>query len=152
MLDLSIRCLFEAASSVSAREIGRKAGLVPRRTVSRYTHPMSGRRIPVDDQQIRETQQQRNPLRVLREAPVAHLAVAEMPLHIQERMLHLRLHRPLAALRLLKKLLPARPSLLQVVLQLRKTRALHRSTLIERKHEVLSHNRTSEVCVQDRQQ
>ena len=41
---------------------------------------------------------QRDALRVLRQSPVAHLTVPEAPLHIQERMLHLRPHRCLALL------------------------------------------------------
>ena len=63
---------------------------------SRLGRPMgralSGR-VAASDEQIREPEQQRDALRVLRQSPVAHLTVPEAPLHIQERMLHLRPHR-----------------------------------------------------------
>ena len=58
---------------------------------------LSGR-VAASDEQIREPEQQRDALRVLRQSPVAHLTVPEAPLHIQERMLYLRPHRCLALL------------------------------------------------------
>ena len=65
--------------------------LLPRRPASGgQTTPLSSRRVAAGDQQIREPQQQRDALPVLCHAPVAHLGVAEVPLHVQERMLNLR--------------------------------------------------------------
>ena len=66
--------------------------------VSTDTNPMSGGRIAASDEKIGETKQHRDALRVLRQAPVAHLGIAEVALHIQERVLHLRPNRRFALL------------------------------------------------------
>ena len=83
----------------SERAISASIRLLPRRPASGgQTTPLSSRRVAAGDQQIREPQQQRDALPVLCHAPVAHLGVAEVPLHVQERMLNLRPHRRLALL------------------------------------------------------
>ena len=73
------------------------SGSRPRAAHGRMGPALSGR-VAASDEQIREPEQQRDALRVLRQSPVAHLTVPEAPLHIQERMLHLRPHRCLALL------------------------------------------------------
>ena len=52
----------------------------------------SGRYAAASNQQISESWQQCQPLRVLGQTPIAHLGVSEAPLHIQERMLHFGTH------------------------------------------------------------
>ena len=64
------------------------SGSRPRGAHGRMGPALSGR-VAASDEQIREPEQQRDALRVLRQSPVAHLTVPEAPLHIQERMLHL---------------------------------------------------------------
>ena len=61
-------------------------------TTCRRIHPASGRYAAASNQQISEPQQQRQPLRVLGQTPIAHLGVSEAPLHVQERMLHFGTH------------------------------------------------------------
>ena len=56
--------------------------------ICRRIHPASGRYAAARNQQISEPQQQRQPLRVFGQTPIAHLGVSEVPLHVQERMLH----------------------------------------------------------------
>ena len=71
----------------SERAISASIRLLPRRPASGgQTTPLSSRRVAAGDQQIREPQQQRDALPVLCHAPVAHLGVAEVPLHVQERL------------------------------------------------------------------
>ena len=50
------------------------------------------RQLTLRRQQITQPEQQRQPLHVLRQPPVAHLAVTEQPLQLQEGMLHLGPH------------------------------------------------------------
>ena len=61
------------------------SGSRPRAAHGRMGPALSGR-VAASDEQIREPEQQRDALRVLRQSPVAHLTVPEAPLHIQERM------------------------------------------------------------------
>ncbi len=60
--------------------------------ICRRIHPASGRYAAARNQQISEPQQQRQPLRVFGQTPIAHLGVSEVPLHVQERMLHFGTH------------------------------------------------------------
>ena len=59
------------------------SGSRPRAAHGRMGPALSGR-VAASDEQIREPEQQRDALRVLRQSPVAHLTVPEAPLHIQE--------------------------------------------------------------------
>ena len=99
-LDLKLGRYSRQAGACSCHGIGSEGAisasirLLPRRSASGgQTAPLSSRRVAAGDQQVREPQQQRDALPVLRHAPVAHLGVAEVPLHVQEGMLHLRPHR-----------------------------------------------------------
>ena len=70
-----------------------------RRAIPDAALPRSGE-LRLGPQQVRETEQQREPLAVLLKTPVADLRVPEVPLHVEKRMLSLRTHRGLPPLRL----------------------------------------------------
>ena len=76
--------LWSSISSRFHRPTRPAGGFIPR--------PASGRYAAASNQQISEPQQQRQPLRVLGQTPIAHLGVSEVPLHVQERMLHFGTH------------------------------------------------------------
>ncbi len=65
----------------------------------RTDSPTSGGGVAPRDEQIGEPEQHGDTLRVLRQPPIAHLRVAEVALHIQERMFHPGPNRRLAPLR-----------------------------------------------------
>ncbi len=71
----------------------------PARAIPDAALPRS-RELRLGSQQVRETEQQRETLVVLLQAPVADLRVPEVPLHVEKWMLGLRTHRGLAPLRL----------------------------------------------------
>ncbi len=80
----------------------------------RPSQPWLGRTIPPSRRQgalgrhpVGQSQQQRQPLPVPGQPPVAHLGLAQAPLHIQERMLHLG---PDRVLQLLRQRLPRFPA------------------------------------------
>ncbi len=58
----------------------------------RRIHPASGRYAAASNQQISEPQQQGQSLRILGQTPITHLGVSEVPLHVQEQMLHFGTH------------------------------------------------------------
>ena len=82
--DLSDREVLRAATEKRSEPPGNRFDLsVARsRAIHGRTCPALSGRVAAGDEQIRESEQQCDALRVLRQPPIAHLAVPEVPLQV----------------------------------------------------------------------